>query len=222
MPSTQKGSPWLRLAGSDCSLMARIARSLTSHAPIGAYRRRFHIPGNYDCPCSAPVENREHILSYCPYYWGRRAGPDARLTAFNYLRFLTKHSSTFSFEGPFSIPLADRTPPPRHQRVAVSHAHQALMAEYIHDYGLSESEAQRRVLGRRLGHSDEDRPPSSPRRERPVAIPLLVHTRPAVGSPIMRISLGNSMPARTMAAELQRDYGLAYADAIHRAQLMGL
>jgi hypothetical protein len=41
LPSTHKGGPWLQEAGRELGVFTRLVRSITGHAPIGAYRRKF-------------------------------------------------------------------------------------------------------------------------------------------------------------------------------------
>ena len=49
LPSTRKGGPWLKYVGHDNALTARSNRVLCNHAPIGEYRRRFHLAGDIYC-----------------------------------------------------------------------------------------------------------------------------------------------------------------------------
>ena len=64
--------------GKDSRLCARLARILTGHAPIGAFRERFHLDGPVDCLCGHPVESVAHILDECPL-WIRKWAPRSRL-----------------------------------------------------------------------------------------------------------------------------------------------
>jgi len=57
-PSHLNGGTWLKDVGHSSSLTAQMVRGLTSHAPIGHYRKRFKV-GNQDklCPhCEGPPE----------------------------------------------------------------------------------------------------------------------------------------------------------------------
>lgn len=48
---------------------SRLVRLLTNHAPIGAYRIRFHPSLPYNCPtCPGYVQSRAHILFHCARY----------------------------------------------------------------------------------------------------------------------------------------------------------
>ena len=75
---TSAGTPFLHAAGHDSRLFARFTRVLTGHAPIGAFRSRFHLDGPVDCLCGQPVETVEHILGDCPV-WVRKWAPRSRL-----------------------------------------------------------------------------------------------------------------------------------------------
>ncbi|KAF8643073.1 hypothetical protein AX14_009644 [Amanita brunnescens Koide BX004] len=57
------------LSGNDITLLSRMARAATNHAPTGEYRRRFY-PGLDDrCPaCPDRTLSRTHILFHCPRY----------------------------------------------------------------------------------------------------------------------------------------------------------
>ncbi|KAH8079412.1 hypothetical protein BXZ70DRAFT_869703, partial [Cristinia sonorae] len=55
----------LKNVGHDASRMARLTRVLTGHAPIGAYRARFNLPGPAECACGAASQTREHLLFEC-------------------------------------------------------------------------------------------------------------------------------------------------------------
>ena len=66
-PSTRKGGPWLKYVGHDSALTARSNRVLCGHAPIGEYRRRFHLAGDIYCRCRhRPIQTRDHLLRVCP------------------------------------------------------------------------------------------------------------------------------------------------------------
>jgi hypothetical protein len=67
-PSHLKGGTWLKDTGHSSTLTAQMARGLTSHAPIGAYRHRFNIGDkNEACPhCEeGPPETFHHVLYRC-------------------------------------------------------------------------------------------------------------------------------------------------------------
>jgi hypothetical protein len=71
LPSTHKGGPWLQEAGHELGVFTRLVRSITGHAPIGAYCQKFKIPGPDKCPCdyhTLPDESVEHVTARCPKY----------------------------------------------------------------------------------------------------------------------------------------------------------
>src|SRR6201999_1771281 len=61
-------------------------------------------------PCGAESETQLHILTECPFYWSRKGFPLSQIGSV--MGILNEHPSTFSFEGPESIPLEQRTMPP--------------------------------------------------------------------------------------------------------------
>jgi len=67
-PSHLKGGTWLKDVGHSSSLTAQMVRGLTSHTPIGHYRKQFKV-GNQDesCPhCEGrPSETFQHVLFKC-------------------------------------------------------------------------------------------------------------------------------------------------------------
>ena len=67
LPSTRKGGPWLKYVGYDSALTVHSNRVLCSHAPIGEYRRRFHLAGDIYCRCAhRPVQTQDHLLRVFP------------------------------------------------------------------------------------------------------------------------------------------------------------
>jgi len=67
-PSHLKGGTWLKDVGHSSSLIAQMVRGLTSHAPIGHYRKQFKV-GNQDESCphceGGPSETFRHVLFKC-------------------------------------------------------------------------------------------------------------------------------------------------------------
>ena len=67
-PSYLNGGTWLKNVGHSSSLTAQMVRSLTSHAPIGHYRKWFKV-GNQDESYShcegRPIETFRHVLFKC-------------------------------------------------------------------------------------------------------------------------------------------------------------
>jgi hypothetical protein len=73
-PSSHKGGKWLQAFSSDVWLCARASWAILNHAPIGAYRQRFHVGDhNYWCHCRGDtqpgvmgtLETRHHLLTNC-------------------------------------------------------------------------------------------------------------------------------------------------------------
>ena len=75
---TSRGNPFLKAAGADSRLFARLTRFLTGHAPIGDFRDRFHLDGPVDCLCGHPTESIHHIVWECPL-WIRNWDPRSRI-----------------------------------------------------------------------------------------------------------------------------------------------
>ena len=103
LPSARKGGPWLKYVGHDNALTARSNRVLCNHAPIGEYRRRFHLAGDIYCRCDhRPVQTRDHLLRVCPNVTRkehRRAPSDWE----GWVSFLKENSLLGAF--PPSLPL---------------------------------------------------------------------------------------------------------------------
>ena len=77
---TKATTTWLlKRAGTSNREMARAARTLTNHLPVGSYRQRFNIPGPALCTCGAE-ETREHHLFDCPN-WIRIKEPSVPVAA---------------------------------------------------------------------------------------------------------------------------------------------
>jgi hypothetical protein len=68
LPLHLNGGTWLKDVGHSTSLTAQMVHGLTSHTPIGHYRKRFKV-GNQDklCPyCEGgPPETFQHVLFKC-------------------------------------------------------------------------------------------------------------------------------------------------------------
>jgi hypothetical protein len=73
-PSSHKGGKWLQVFSSDVWLCARASWAILNHAPMGAYRQRFHVGDrNYWCHCRSntqpgvmgTLEDRHHLLTNC-------------------------------------------------------------------------------------------------------------------------------------------------------------
>jgi hypothetical protein len=83
-------------AGQELSVMTQLTRSITAHAPIGAYRRKFNVPGPDKCMCNymqLPPETVDRIRFACPWY--ARRGMDMLPSHADFLR---SNSHTFTFE----------------------------------------------------------------------------------------------------------------------------
>ena len=61
---------FLTLSGNDIDTTSRMARTLTNHAPMGDYRRRFHLDKPSFCKFCGPEteHSRSHALFSCPQY----------------------------------------------------------------------------------------------------------------------------------------------------------
>ncbi|KAF5318585.1 hypothetical protein D9619_010813 [Psilocybe cf. subviscida] len=94
---SSKGGPWIKLAGSDNALFARMCRCVLNHAPIGSYYARFNIDSPTHCSCGQR-QNREHILAYCHQY--TRISIDAPALGAGLVRFLKDNPSAFAFPKP--------------------------------------------------------------------------------------------------------------------------
>jgi hypothetical protein len=96
LPSTHKGGPWLQEAGRELGVFTRLARSVTGHAPVGAYRLKFKCPCDYN---TLPVETVEHIVNHCRLYrrMKHRAGPRS---VGGYAAFIRGNHFVFAFENP--------------------------------------------------------------------------------------------------------------------------
>ena len=80
LPSTHKGGPWLKAMGGNTTLTSRTTRMITGHAPIGEYRQRLSLDGEYQCWCRGPeIQTRDHLLRVCPKVDRKetRASPDS-------------------------------------------------------------------------------------------------------------------------------------------------
>jgi ribonuclease HI len=102
LPSTHKGGPWLQEARRELGVFTRLVRSITGHAPIGAYRRKFKIPGPDKCPCdyhTLPDESVEHVTARCPKYRRKRHHAAPR-TVGGWCNFLRQNFFAFAFGVP--------------------------------------------------------------------------------------------------------------------------
>ena len=100
-PTHVKLGPWLRYLwkeGADNPLVARFARAVLDHAPIGSYRVWTRFTDDPSCSCGqTTVESREHILLHCPKYSDRTL-PYRRMAEIDiFIRFLVDNPLAFSF-----------------------------------------------------------------------------------------------------------------------------
>jgi hypothetical protein len=101
-PSTHKCGPWMRKSDFTCPGFARSCRGITNHAPIGEYRRRFHLEGVQRCPCAflrgrrAPLQTRDHILRVCSLY-ERSHDQQAPLSIEEWYQFLKANPLAMAF-----------------------------------------------------------------------------------------------------------------------------
>ena len=95
----------IKVAGDNNRLMARMTRAMTGHAPIGAFRKRFKLPGVTDCPCGVEHWTREHTILSCRLWyrrenwWSRQLQNLQELDPFKGLvPFLQHNPLAFTFE----------------------------------------------------------------------------------------------------------------------------
>lgn len=75
------------------SAVSQLTRCLTNHAPIGAYRVRFHPSLSPRCPaCPRYIQSRNHILFHCSRY-KRSTLP---FTWFSHVSAFLEHKDSFS------------------------------------------------------------------------------------------------------------------------------
>jgi hypothetical protein len=124
-PTSKGKGPWMGTylhtsATVSPSLYARFSRAITNHAPIGAYRARFHLDPDRTTSCPGhpeTVETRFHILNECDWY--------ARCIVYDYeqiedfILFLLDNPLAFSFI-PIKRPRTEDTDWPKY--VANTHS----------------------------------------------------------------------------------------------------
>lgn len=103
-PSHLKGGSWIGKVSSETSITVRLARALTGHAPIGAYRQRFlKERETYLCDCGISKETVDHVFRHCPNHV-RRERPRRKLALIWVCNFL--HDNPLAF-GVFREPRVD-------------------------------------------------------------------------------------------------------------------
>ena len=100
------GGTWLKDVGHSASLTAQMSRGLTSHAPIGHYRKRFKV-GNQDESCphceGGPSETFWHVLFKCLKHPTRP--PD--MPNFTEATPYWEHFGKFIMDNPTAYPFVD-------------------------------------------------------------------------------------------------------------------
>ncbi|KAM6490082.1 hypothetical protein JOM56_014466 [Amanita muscaria] len=93
---------YIRETKNSIILLTRFTRAITSHAPIGEYRKRFFPELEHRCTEDGDEETRNHILSTCTKY--QRDFPDfPTVLAFDpdsfdtFLKFIVDNPSAFTF-----------------------------------------------------------------------------------------------------------------------------
>ena len=99
IPTHINGGPWMSKVGHSHTLTARLARCVTSHAPIGAYRARFFPEEPTSCRCGLPMETVQHVLRHCPEF-SREDAPKHQLRYKWLVDFLEANDSSFTFDVP--------------------------------------------------------------------------------------------------------------------------
>jgi hypothetical protein len=99
VPSHLKGGPWLNKVQESQDLTARLARSITGHAPIGSFRERFFPEERVHCTCGFHTETVSHILKDCENH-ARLEKPKRQLRYTWLVDFLTENVNAFAFDVP--------------------------------------------------------------------------------------------------------------------------
>lgn len=72
-PSHLKGGTWIGKISMETNKTAHLARALTGHVPIGAYRQWFlKEKDTYLCNCSLGKKTVNHVLRFCPLHVRRK------------------------------------------------------------------------------------------------------------------------------------------------------
>jgi len=98
VPAYANGGTWCKRVHR-ISEFSRLVRGITGHAPIEAYRSRFHprLPRE-GCPrCDCPTESRLHVLVGCPEYSREQFRDMGDLTLESLIEFLRENPLAFSF-----------------------------------------------------------------------------------------------------------------------------
>ena len=112
-PSALHHGTWLRLATKDPpTLVARLTRCITAHAPIGEFRLWFFPNEESSCPCGEFLETREHILYECTRFERDTSimDPELPLSLIDLVDFLRENPLAFAFTT--AEPAPSRPPSP--------------------------------------------------------------------------------------------------------------
>lgn len=96
VPTHLNQGPWMRKTGHSNTLTARLAHSVTGHAPIGEYRSRFFPLEPTSCRCGFPLESVRHVYRDCPLF--ERESRPGRQVRYQWLTtFLESNAGAFAF-----------------------------------------------------------------------------------------------------------------------------
>src|SRR4029077_19663510 len=100
LPTHIEGGPWLSRVGNNNTLTAKLVRGITSHAPIGEYRRRIWKDpdkNNWKCSCGYHDESFYHIY-HCCYLWSNHCETfKDRSSLLCFIRFLQANPGVLQF-----------------------------------------------------------------------------------------------------------------------------
>ena len=95
----------MKYAGNNAKLMARFVRTLTGHAPIGEFRKRFKLDGSTSCQCGEIEWSVKHVLIDCTLWYRKHDWFSRQLQSIQELDpfksvgpFLESNPLAFSFE----------------------------------------------------------------------------------------------------------------------------
>lgn len=99
VPTHLNQGPWMCKTGHSHTLTARLARSVTGHAPIGEYCPRFFPLEPTSCRCRFPLESVRYVYRDCPLF-ERDSCPGHQVRYQWLTAFLKSNTGTFAFAIP--------------------------------------------------------------------------------------------------------------------------
>ncbi|TFK16432.1 hypothetical protein FA15DRAFT_711823 [Coprinopsis marcescibilis] len=98
-PSVLKGGTWLSFTATESlATMARMARCILGHAPLGKYHTWFNINGEIQCRCGTFIETRAHLFGRWAFTMHGKTDSPRRLGEL--MDFLWANPRMFAFEAP--------------------------------------------------------------------------------------------------------------------------